>query len=92
MKLRDRGTVALLLILGLTLSLSVACHDEEGPAEELGESLDEAIEDLKDTGDDLGDRLEDARDTLKEGVEDAKDNVKEGVEDAKDALDDDGNG
>lgn len=76
-------TLLILLAAGVLLFPLAACEREEGPMEEMGESLDNAVDDLKDNTDDLGDNLEDAADDLGDAVEDAG-------EDLEDAVDGDG--
>jgi hypothetical protein len=45
-----RVTFAVLLLAGPTLTLT-GCERKEGPAEELGEAIDDAAEDAKDAVD-----------------------------------------
>jgi hypothetical protein len=45
------------LLLGLLVWPLAACEREEGPAEELGESIDETREDVQEAVDDLNDDL-----------------------------------
>lgn len=55
---------SILLASAAVLSCAVvlpAC-EEEGPAEELGESIDDAADDVQDTVDDAADDVEDAVD------------------------------
>lgn len=91
----------MILALGLGAGFLVGCEREEGPAEELGESIDDAVDELKDDGENLGDKIGDAVDELKDEGEDlgdelkdAGEELKDGVEDAaddvKDAMKDDG--
>lgn len=49
----------LLVLFALPLA---ACDTNDGPAEELGENLDNAAEDTKDAVEDAGDEVEDAVD------------------------------
>lgn len=37
----------------------IGCDSDDGTAEDMGESVDEAAEKLKESGEDLGDRIED---------------------------------
>jgi hypothetical protein len=71
----NRSTLAFGLVALFALPFGVACDRHEGPAEELGESIDDAVDDLKDSGEDLGDKLEDAADEIKDGAEDIKDDI-----------------
>ncbi len=76
MRIRNRSTLALLLITIFVLPLAVACEQaEQGPAEELGESIDDAIDEIEAEGKDLGDQLEEAGEEMKEGVEDVKEEI-----------------
>jgi hypothetical protein len=42
-----RATLAVLVLTGPTLALT-ACERKDGPAEELGEKVDDAVDDAKD--------------------------------------------
>ncbi len=44
----------------LALFTLAACEDQDGPAEEFGESMDESVEELGDSIEDAGDELEDS--------------------------------
>ncbi|GAB3351699.1 hypothetical protein GCM10027512_26240 [Chromohalobacter beijerinckii] len=57
--------MALALIIGMTAVGVVAC-DDEGPAEEAGESVDNAM-------DDAGDSMEEAGEDIQNAAEDAQD-------------------
>ncbi len=72
-----------LLAAGVLLLPLAACEREEGPMEEMGESLDDAVDELKGDTEDLGEHLEDAADDLGDAIEDAG-------EDLEDAVDGDG--
>jgi len=50
------------------LSLTLAACEEKGPAEKVGESVDQAVEDIQDGGRDLGNAIEDACEDVKEGA------------------------
>jgi hypothetical protein len=52
--------VGVILVLGLSLGILGAC-EEQGPAEEIGEAVD-------DTADNVGDALEDAGDEVEDAV------------------------
>lgn len=62
-----RRASAVLLAVAAALTLT-ACPERQGPAEEAGESVDEAVDDMKDAVDpdgpaeNLGERLDDATD------------------------------
>lgn len=55
-----------ILIVG---SFAIAGCDRDGPAEEAGESVDEAAERLKENVDEAGNKVEDACEDVKEGVD-----------------------
>ncbi len=56
-----------LLLLAIASSfLMLGCDRNEGPAEDMGESVDEAM-------DDAGDAMEDAGDEVEDAVDDATD-------------------
>jgi hypothetical protein len=59
------------LVLGLW-----AC-EEKGPAEQLGEEVDEAVEDVRNGGETLGNRIDDAADDFNRSVEDARDELRD---------------
>ena len=59
-----RRKAFLLMAVGV-MSLGLAatgCEDNDGPMEEVGESVDEAIDDAGDALEDAGDAIEDATD------------------------------
>lgn len=61
--------IAKLLLFLIIGSFAVAgCDTNDGPAEEAGESLDNAGDRMKDAADDAGDEIEDACEEAKEGV------------------------
>ena len=60
------------LILGV--SLMAAC-DDKGPIEQMGEEVDEAIEDARAGGETLGNKLDDSIDELRDGAKKAKDEI-----------------
>lgn len=56
---------AFLLMTVAVLSLGLAttgCQDNDGPAEDLGESIDDAVDDAGDAIEDAADEVEDAAD------------------------------
>lgn len=57
----------LILVIG---SFAIAgCDRDEGPAEEAGETVDEAGERLEETAEDAGNAVEDACEDVKEGAD-----------------------
>jgi predicted small secreted protein len=40
----------------------VACENNDGPAENFGESVDESVDDVRDAAEEAGDNIEDATD------------------------------
>lgn len=66
-------TFVLLLTVALTALPLVGCAEEQGPMEEMGEDLDEAVDDVQDAVEDAGDEIQDAAD-------DVGDEIEEGVE------------
>ena len=66
-------SLLVLLAAGFLLLPLAACEKEQGPMEELGESLDDAVDEIKDSADDLGDDLEDAAEEAGDKIEDAVD-------------------
>ncbi|OLO02821.1 MULTISPECIES: hypothetical protein [Salinicola] len=57
--------MAMAMLLGLMAFGVVACDNDEGPAEEAGESVDNAV-------DNAGDAMDDAGDEMQEQSEDAQ--------------------
>ena len=57
--------LALMLVIGMTAFGVVACNNDEGPAEEAGESVDDAM-------DNAGDSMEDAGEDIQDAAEDAQ--------------------
>lgn len=69
----------LIAMTSLTMAVATGC-EEDGPMEELGESMDSAVEDVRDTGSEMGNEMEHAVDEMREGVEDACEELKDGVD------------
>ena len=63
----------------LTMAFATGC-EQDGPMEELGENMDNAVEDVRDSGSEMGDEMENAVGELAEGVEDACEDVKDGMD------------
>lgn len=59
----------LLLILIIGSFAVVGCDTNDGPAEEAGESLDDAGDEMEDMANDAGNAMEDACEEVKEGVD-----------------------
>ncbi|EKV30479.1 hypothetical protein C882_4438 [Caenispirillum salinarum AK4] len=57
------------LVLGLTAPVLAACEDE-GPAEQLGENIDESVEEsgeaMEDAAENMGEQMEETGDTMQE--------------------------
>ena len=64
------------LLTGLLALGSLACGEDEGPAERAGRQLDEAIEGLRDSGEEMleeiGDRVDEALEKTGDAIEDAR--------------------
>jgi hypothetical protein len=59
-----------LLLLGILATAGVwGCDSDDGPAEEMGQALDETGENAKDAAKDAGNAVEDACEDVKEGVD-----------------------
>lgn len=59
-----------LVLVGLVAAFGVfGCEREEGPGEELGESLDEAGESIQGAAENAGDAVEEACENVEEGME-----------------------
>lgn len=64
-------TEILSLVLGFTIALTVtACADNDGPAENLGERIDEAAEDARDRFEDVADEAREAADEIRDELRD----------------------
>ena len=61
--------------LAAALSLSLTACEKKGPAERVGEELDEAGRTIKNGGETTGDKLDDAGDKISDAARDAKDAV-----------------
>jgi len=62
--------IAKLLLILIIGSFGIAgCDRDEGPAEEAGEAMDEAGEELEETAENAGNAVEDACEDVKEGVD-----------------------
>lgn len=69
-----RAILVPLMVVALLMFGTVACVEEnDGPLEEAGESLDEAVDEVKDAGEDIGDEIEDGGDAVGDAIEDATD-------------------
>lgn len=69
----------LIALAGLSMAVATGC-EEEGPMEEFGESMDNAVEDVRDSGSEMGREMEHAVDEMSEGVEDACEEIKDGMD------------
>ena len=58
-----------LLFCAVTLMPLAAC-EKKGPMEELGETIDDAVDDAKDAVEEIGDEVEDTADEIQDEVED----------------------
>jgi hypothetical protein len=71
-------SILVLLAAGLLLLPLTACKQkEQGPMETLGESVDDAVDEIKDNADDLGDELEDAGEDLEDAADDLGDKLED---------------
>ena len=55
--------------------LLMAC-EKQGPLEQVGEEIDEAVQDIKAGGETTGNKIDDAMDEARKDVEDAVEKVK----------------
>lgn len=59
--------ILMMLVLAVMLAFTgVACDNGDGGAEEAGEAIDEAAEDLKDGAEDVGEAIKDTAEDLKD--------------------------
>lgn len=68
---------AVIAASAVALLLGVAACEREGPAERVGEEIDETANAIKDGGESAADAVDDAMDELREGAEDAADEIKQ---------------
>jgi hyperosmotically inducible protein len=61
--------------LAAVLSLSLTACENKGPAERVGEELDEAGRTIKNGGETTGDKLDDAGDKVSDAAQEAKEAV-----------------
>jgi len=75
--------LSMLAIAGLltATTLGVTACSDPGPAEEAGQNVDDAFEDMRDG-------LQDAADEVQEWGQDAVDSIEDGAEEASDAVED----
>ena len=57
---RTKRRTAAVTALAFVSALGLAACEEEGPAEQLGESIDNSVEELGEAAEDAGDEVEDA--------------------------------
>lgn len=62
-----------------------ACDTSDGPMEEAGESIDEAVDNM-DQPDTLGESIDEAADETADAVEDAADDVDGAIDEAGEAM------
>ena len=85
--LRTRiGATAAAIVLGLGAAGVAGCGDDdnEGPAEEAGQAIDEGAEDAGDAAEDAAnsDEVQEAGDEIDEAADDAGDAAEEGLNEA----------
>lgn len=64
-------TKVLSVLVILMLAFTLAACEQEGPAEQAGEEVDEAVEEAGDTMEETGDAIEDKADEMEEEAEEA---------------------
>lgn len=57
-------------------ALGLAACDNKGPAEQVGEEVDEAVDTIRNGGESTGNKIDDAVDEMREGAQDAADEVR----------------
>jgi hypothetical protein len=72
----------------LLLSMPLASCRQEGPAEQAGKKIDEAVEATKDTAADAAEKAKDVAADVKDAATDAAKDVKENAEEAKEEAKD----
>ncbi|WP_207062112.1 hypothetical protein [Motiliproteus sp. SC1-56] len=74
-------SLAFALVAGLT-----GCDSSDGPAEEAGKKMDEAMETTKEKLEELGDKMSDAMDSAGDKMSDAMDTTEEKMEETGDKI------
>lgn len=63
--------------MAAVFALGLAACDNKGPAEQVGEEVDEAVDTIKNGGEEsTANKVDDAVDEVREGAQDAADEVK----------------
>jgi len=73
--------LAILTTVVLFLSVGISGCEKEGPAEKIGEKIDESVEDVKDAAEEAGDKL-----TGQGPAEELGEKIDDSVEEAKEAV------
>ena len=63
-------------MVAAVFALGLAACDNKGPAEQVGEEVDEAVDTIKDGGESTSNKVDDAVDEAREGAQDAADEVR----------------
>jgi hypothetical protein len=82
MKDKKKTIVSVLsLMIAFFLIFSISGCEKEGPAEKMGEKIDQSVEDVKDAAEEAGDKLTDQgpAEELGETIDDSVEEVKEAV-------------
>lgn len=67
--------LAMAAVMGV-LALGMAACDDKGPAEQVGEEVDEAVDTVREGGESAANKADDAVDEMREGAQDAAEEVK----------------
>jgi len=63
-------TIPQLMLIAIVAGFGVSgCDSDDGPAEEMGQALDDTGEEIQDAAEDAGNAVEDACEDAKEGVD-----------------------
>ena len=63
-------TTKVVLLAALCALGAVACTERDGPAENLGEQIDDAIDETRDRLEEAGDEVDEAADEIRDALED----------------------
>jgi hypothetical protein len=63
------GKIFTVMVLGGLLGTGIVACEKKGPAERVGEKLDDAAKDVKDGVEKAGDKIEDAAEDVKDKVD-----------------------
>ena len=76
------------ILFSLLLILGLASCEQQGPAEDAGENVDEAVNEMQDSYDDASDAARDAVDEVGDDLTEARDTAAGAAEDMRNQVED----